>query len=283
MADELVRSVLFMPASNPRAIDKARTLPCDVAVLDLEDAVAPEMKTAARAAAVEAARSGGFGPRLAVRVNGLDTPWGSDDLDALAGTPVEIIVAPKVEDARDVAELGDRLPAGAALWAMIETPLALFNLDALCRVDGALAALMFGTNDLSAALGCGLVADREPLKPWLAATVAAARAHGLGVIDGVFNRLDDADGFASECNQGRLYGFDGKSLIHPGQIATANATFSPTDDEVAHAMALVAAFADPAAAGRGAIQVEGSMVERLHLTAAEALLRRHDACSRSPD
>lgn len=283
MTEALVRSVLFMPASNPRAIDKARTLPCDVAVLDLEDAVAPDMKAEARAAAVEALRCGGFGPRLAVRINALDTPWGSDDLDALAGTAVEIIVAPKVEDARDVAELGDRMPAGTALWAMIETPRALFNLDRLCGLDGALAALMFGTNDLSSGLRCQSAPDREPLKPWLAATVAAARAHGLDVIDGVFNRLDDAEGFSRECDQGRLYGFDGKSLIHPAQIGTANAVFSPTDDEVAHAMALVAAFADPAAAGRGAIRVGGSMVERLHLTAAEALLRRHDACSRSPD
>ena len=283
MTEGLVRSVLFMPASNPRAVDKARTLPCDVAVLDLEDAVAPDMKAEARAAAVEAVRAGAFGPRLAVRINALDSPWGSDDLDALAGSQVGIIVAPKVEDARDVIELGQRLPAGAALWAMIETPRALFNLDALCGVGGALDALMFGTNDLTTALGCRPAADREPLKPWLAATVAAARAHGLTVIDGVFNRLDDPDGLAAECAQGRLYGFDGKSLIHPGQLAVANTTFSPTDDEVAHAMALVAAFADPAAAGRGAIRVGGSMVERLHLTAAEALLRRHDACSRTPD
>lgn len=281
MTGGLVRSVLFMPASNPRAIDKARTLPCDVAVLDLEDAVAPDMKAEARTAAVEAVRTGGFGPRLAVRVNALDTPWGSDDLDALAGTPVEIIVAPKVEDARDVAELGDRLPDGTALWAMIETPRALFNLDALCGVDGALSALMFGTNDLSSGLRCQAAPDREPLKPWLAATVAAARAHGLTVIDGVYNRLDDAEGFARECAQGRLYGFDGKSLIHPAQITAAHATFSPTDDEVAHAMAIVAGFADPAAAGRGVIRVGGSMVERLHLTAAEALLRRYDACSRT--
>jgi citrate lyase beta subunit len=283
MSEGLVRSVLFMPASNPRAIDKARTLPCDVAVLDLEDAVAPDMKAEARAAAVEAVQAGGFGPRLAVRINALDSPWGSDDLDALAGTPVRIIVAPKVEDARDVAELGQRLPAGTALWAMIETPRSLFNLDALCGIDGSLDALMFGTNDLSAALGCRPATDREPLKPWLAATVAAARAHGLTVIDGVFNRLDDPDGLAAECAQGRLYGFDGKSLIHPGQIAATNVTFSPTDDEVAHAMALVAAFADPSASGRGAIRAGGSMVERLHLTAAEALLRRHDACARTPD
>tara|TARA_R110002167_G_scaffold56272_4_gene159793 strand:- start:1927 stop:2781 length:855 start_codon:yes stop_codon:yes gene_type:complete len=283
MTEGPIRSVLFMPASNPRAIDKARTLPCDVAVLDLEDAVAPDMKAEARAAAIEAVRVGGFGPRLAVRINGLDTPWGSDDLDALAGIPVGIIVAPKVEDARDVAELQGRLPAGAALWAMIETPRALFNLEALCGAGDALDALMFGTNDLTAALGCQSVPDREPLKPWLAATVAIARAHGLGVIDGVFNRLDDPDGFAAECAQGRLYGFDGKSLIHPGQIGAANATFCPSDDEVAHAMALVAAFADPAAAGRGAIRVGGGMVERLHLTAAEALLRRHDTCSRTRD
>lgn len=280
MLDGLVRSILFMPASNARAIDKARTLPCDVAVLDLEDAVAPEMKTAARVAAVEAVRTGGFRPRLAVRINALDTPWGRDDLDALQDSGVGIIVAPKVETAGDVRTLTEHLPAATSLWAMIETPQALFNLRDIAYVGGALQTLMFGTNDLSASLGCQPGTDREPLKPWLAATVAAARAHGLNAIDGVFNRLEDGKGLISECAQGRQYGFDGKSLIHPNQIAATNTAFSPSEDEVTHARMIVAAFADPAAAGHGAIRTATGMVERLHLIAAEALLQRHDACSR---
>ncbi|HEX8470974.1 MAG TPA: CoA ester lyase, partial [Brevundimonas sp.] len=215
MPTEIWRSVLYLPASNARAIEKARTLPCDVAVLDLEDAVAPEAKAEARAAAVEAVLSGGFGPRLGVRINGLDTEWGADDLAALARTGVSLIVAPKVESSEAVHALNAALPASAALIAMIETPAALMRLESIAAAGGALAGLMLGVNDLAATLGTGSSSDREPLKPWLAATVAAARMHGLIVLDGVFNRIDDGDGFDAECAQGRLYGFDGKSLIHP--------------------------------------------------------------------
>ncbi|WP_421731161.1 HpcH/HpaI aldolase/citrate lyase family protein [Brevundimonas sp.] len=272
-----VRSVLYLPASNPRAIEKARTLACDVAVLDLEDAVAPEAKADARHAAVEAVRAGGFGLRLGVRINGLDTPWGKDDLDALRDSGVRLIVAPKVESEHGVRDLSARLPAGCDLWAMIETPLAVLRLDAIAGTGGALAGLMLGVNDLAKGLGTGPSADREPLKPWMAATVAAARAHGLVALDGVFNRIDDAEGLAAECAQGRLYGFDGKSLIHPSQVAVANAAFSPGEDEVRAARAIVAAFAAPQAAGLGAIRLNGAMVERLHLEAAEALLARHEA------
>jgi citrate lyase beta subunit len=272
------RSVLFLPASNPRAIEKARALPCDVAVLDLEDAVAPEAKDAARAAAVEAVRGGGFAPRLGVRINGLDTPWGEADLAALAGSGVQLIVAPKVEDAAAVRALAGRVPAGAALWAMIETPGALLDLPAIARAASATAleALMLGVNDLAVGLGIGAAPDREPLKPWLAATVAAARAHGLLAIDGVWNDFSDADGLAAECAQARSYGFDGKSLIHPSQIEPANLAFSPTPEEAAQARAIVAAFAAPEAAGKGAIRVGGRMVERLHLAAAGRLLARLD-------
>jgi len=275
-----VRSVLYLPASNARAIEKARTLACDVAILDLEDAVAPEAKVAARAAAVEAIRAGGFGPRLGVRINGLDTPWGADDLTALAQAGATLIVAPKVESAEAVRDLSARLPAEGALWAMIETPAAVLRLDAIAgaglAAGGSLAGLMLGVNDLAAGLLTGSSPDREPLKVWMAATVAAARAHGLIALDGVFNRIDDAEGFAAECAQGRLYGFDGKSLIHPSQIATAHAAFSPSEEEVCRARAIVAAFATPEAEGRGAIRVDGAMVERLHLVAAERLLTRHD-------
>ena len=272
------RSVLFLPASNPRAVEKARALPCDVAILDLEDAVAPEAKDAARAAAVEAVRAGGFGPRLGVRINALDSPWGEADLSALSGADVSLIVAPKVDGAGAVRALAPLLPDGAALWAMIETPAALLELPAIARAAGAtpLEGLMLVVNDLAVGLGTGPSPDREPLKPWLAAVVVAARAHGLLAIDGVYNDFTDREGLAAECAQGRLYGFDGKSLIHPAQIDAANAAFSPTATEAADARAIVAAFAAPEAAGRGAIRVGGRMVERLHLAAARRLLARLD-------
>lgn len=276
MRPVLARSVLYLPASNPRAVEKARGLAADVVILDLEDAVAPAMKDQARAAAAQALAEGGFRGVVGVRVNGLDTPWGAADLKALTGA--RLIVAPKVESAEAVRALSAALPADCALWAMIETPAAVLRLDAIAGAGDALDALMFGTNDLSAALGCGASPDREPLKPWLAATVAAARAHGLTAIDGVFNALDDTAGLVAECAQGRLYGFDGKSLIHPSQIEAANTAFAPTETEVARAEAIVAAFAAPGAAALGVIRVDGRMTERLHLAAAERLLARHAAC-----
>jgi citrate lyase beta subunit len=279
MRGELVRSVLYLPASNARAVEKARTLDCDVAILDLEDAVAPEAKLEARAAAVAAVRAGGFGPRLGVRINALDTEWGGDDLDALAEAGAGLIVAPKVETVETVHAISGRAPR-AALWAMIETPRGLIALNDIAAAGGRLDGLMLGVNDLAKALGTGAAPDREPFKPWLAALVVAARAHGLVAIDGVFNRIEDGDGLAAEAAQGRLYGFDGKSLIHPSQIAAANAAFSPSEAEVEKARAVVEAFAAPEAEGRGAIRVGDAMVERLHLVQAEALLARHKAASR---
>ncbi|MBB3873322.1 HpcH/HpaI aldolase/citrate lyase family protein [Brevundimonas mediterranea] len=274
MRGDLVRSVLYLPASNARAVEKARGLDCDVAILDLEDAVAPEAKGEARAAAVAAVKAGGFGPRLGVRINALDTDWGEDDLDALAEAGVGLIVAPKVETVETVHAISARAQ-GADLWAMIETPRGLIALHDIAAAGGRLDGLMLGVNDLAKALGTGAAPDREPFKPWLAALVVAARAHGLLAIDGVFNRIEDADGLAAEAAQGRLYGFDGKSLIHPSQIAAANAAFSPSEAEVAEARAVVEAFAAPEGGGRGAIRVGGAMVERLHLDQAEALLARH--------
>ncbi|MBD7939831.1 HpcH/HpaI aldolase/citrate lyase family protein [Brevundimonas guildfordensis] len=266
------RSVLYLPASNERAVAKARGLPCDVAVLDLEDAVAPEMKAEARAAAVAAAHEGGFGPRLGVRINGLDTPWGADDLTALQGAPVDLIVAPKVESAASVRALSEGMRPGVALWAMIETPRALVDLRAIAEAGGALKGLMLGVNDLAKDLKTGASPDREPLKPWLAAVVAHARANGLSVIDGVFNRIRDEAGFVAECAQGRLYGFDGKSLIHPSQVEGANAAFGPSAEEIEWARKVVAAFAAPEAEGLGVLRLEGEMVERLHLEQAQDLL-----------
>ncbi len=274
----LVRSLLFLPASNARAIEKARTVAADLIVLDLEDAVAPDAKAEARAAAVEAVRAGGFPAQVAVRVNALGTRWGEADLEALADLPLDYVVAPKVENPSIVDAYGARMTPGARLIAMIETPRALMALPAIAGAGEPLAGLMLGVNDLVKALGTGASPDREPLKPWLAATVAASRAHGLFAIDGVFNRLTDADGLAAECAQGRLYGFDGKSLIHPDQIAVANTAFSPTEAEIKEAQAIVTAFAAPEAVGKGAIRVGGAMVERLHRDQAQALLDRAAAC-----
>ena len=274
MRADRVRSVLYLPASNARAIEKARSLTCDVAVLDLEDAVAPEAKAEARAAAVAAVQAGGFGPRLGVRINGLDTPWGLDDLAALKAAGASLIVAPKVETPETVHAVTAQIARGAALWAMIETPRALLSLTEIAEAGGALDGLMLGVNDLAKAMGTGPSPDREPFKPWLALLVAAARTHNLAAIDGVFNRIDDADGLIAEAAQGRLYGFDGKSLIHPSQIAPANTAFSPSDAEIEQARAVIAAFAAPEAEGLGAIRVNGAMAERLHLEQAQALLAR---------
>ena len=276
---QLTRSVLYLPASNPRAIEKARGLNADAVILDLEDAVAPDAKAGARQAAVEALSVGGFGGHVGVRVNGLDTPWGADDLTALCVHKPDFVVAPKIESAEAVREVAARLPADVALWIMVETPLSVLRLDAIAGAGAPLAALMLGINDFGERMNLVLGPDREPLKPWLAAVVAAARGHGLLAIDGVVNATDDADRLQTECLQGRAFGFDGKSLIHPAQIDAANAAFSPSPDEVAKAHEVVAAFAAADAEGKGAIRVGYRMVERLHLDAAHRLLARHEAAS----
>lgn len=278
-----VRSVLFLPADNPRAVEKARTLPCDVAILDLEDAVAPAAKAEARHAAVAALTAGGFGCRVGVRVNGLDTPWGADDLAALGRLKPDFVVAPKIESAEAVREFAAPLPDGVALWIMVETPLSVLRLDRIAGAGAPLAALMLGINDLGERMNLVLGPEREPLKPWLAAVVAAARGHGLLAIDGVVNAVDDVDRLRAECLQGRAFGFDGKSLIHPAQIDAANAAFSPSAEEVARAREIVAAFAAADAEGKGAIRVGYRMVERLHLDAAHRLLARHAAASTRPE
>ncbi len=285
MADtaELARSILYLPASNPRAIEKARGLNADAVILDLEDAVAPDAKAEARRAVVAALKAGGFGARVGVRINGLDTVWGADDLAALAGLNPDFVVAPKIESPEAVSEVAARLPAGVPLWIMVETPLSVLRLDAIAGAGAPLAALMLGINDFGERMNLVLGPDREPLKPWLAAVVAAARGHGLLAIDGVVNATDDADRLRTECLQGRAFGFDGKSLIHPTQIDAANAAFSPSPEEVARAREVVAAFASADADGKGAIRVGYRMVERLHLDAARRLLARHEAASTRPE
>lgn len=266
-----LRSVLFLPASNPRAVAKARTLDCDAVILDLEDAVGPEDKAAARAA-VAAALAEGFGGRLAgVRVNGPRSPWGREDLAAMARAAPQVLVLPKVRGPGDLSGPAAAVP-GAALWAMVETCDAVLALPRIAAAEG-LGALVLGQNDLAAEMGCRPGGDRAPLQAAMSLLVTSARAHGLAALDGVFNRLDDAEGFLAECRQGRAFGFDGKTLIHPSQVAPANAAFRPTAEELDWARAVVAAFEDPANAGRGAIRVGQEMAERLHLERARRLLR----------
>jgi citrate lyase subunit beta/citryl-CoA lyase len=265
-----------MPASNPRAIAKARTLDCDVVILDLEDAVAPDEKTAARDRVVEAVREGGFGTReLVVRVNGLDTPWYAHDVAAVREMGVGAVLVPKVSYPADLetvrASLGED---GPPIWAMIETCAAILSLPTLSQAASAtrLTALVAGTNDLAKEMRCRLGPDRTPLIPALTATVMAARAAGIVALDGVCNALDDAPRFAVECAQGAMLGFDGKTLIHPSQIEAANAGFAPSEEELARARLIVATFAKPENADKGAIRLDGQMVERLHLAEAEAML-----------
>jgi len=270
------RSALYMPASNLRAIEKARSLPCDVVILDLEDAVAPDAKAEARANAVAAARAGGFGTReLILRVNALDTEWGLDDLAAGVAAPFAGLLAPKVDDAATVRRYDDAMAdaPGMGLWAMIETTRALFRLD---EIAAALAprhgCFVMGTNDLAKEMGARLTVERSPFLGFMALAVAAAKGHGLGALDGVYNAFDDEDGLVRQCSEARSFGFDGKTLIHPRQIDPANCAFNPSEKEVAWAEAVVGAFADPENAGKGAIRVAGQMVERLHLAEAEKAL-----------
>jgi citrate lyase subunit beta/citryl-CoA lyase len=270
------RSALYMPASNARAIAKARTLDCDVVILDLEDAVAPDEKAAARDRVVEAVREGGFGSReLVVRINGLDTPWYEDDIAAVRAIGVDAVLVPKISCPDDLGAARASLGVdGPPIWAMIETCAAILSLPALSAAAGStrLTALIAGTNDLAKEMRCRLGPDRMPLIPALTATVMAARATGIAVLDGVCNALDDPPRFAAECAQGAMLGFDGKTLIHPLQINAANAGFGPGEEALAWARTIVAAFAAPENADKGAIRLGGQMVERLHLAEAEAML-----------
>jgi citrate lyase subunit beta/citryl-CoA lyase len=278
-----------MPADNARALEKARTLPCDAVIIDLEDAVAPDAKAAARAQAVATVKAGGFGGReVVIRVNGRDTPWGADDLAAAVEAQPDAILVPKVNDAADVAAYDSALSGRPRLWAMIETCASVFQLDAIGRAARAsrLETWVIGTNDLAKEMRCRPGANRAPLITALSLAVTAARAHGLTVIDGVFNDIADAEGLARECAQGADYGFDGKSLIHPSQVGPANAAYSPAAEEISRAQSIVAAFALPDNAGKGVVKVEGKMTERLHLAQAERILAiaeaiaRHEADSR---
>ena len=272
------RSVLFLPASNPKAVIKARELAADVVILDLEDAVAPEAKQAARAAAVAAVTEGGWGRReLVIRVNGLDGPWGADDLAAVAAAGPDAVLVPKVSDCAGLLAYDNSLASALAatrLWTMIETCAVVPELNRLAALASStrLVAFVVGTNDLAKDMRAQLRPGRAPFLPVLTATVCAARAHGLSVIDGVCNEFRDLDVLTCEAQQGLEFGFDGKSLIHPDQIGPCNAVFSPSEAELAKARAIVAAFEDPDNQAKGAIRLEGGMVELLHLDQARRTL-----------
>ena len=266
------RSVLFVPAVNARALEKARGLDCDAVVIDLEDAVGPDRKVDARRAAVEAL-AGDWGEKtVAVRVNAADTPWGADDLQALAQARPGAAVLPKVGSAREIAAAVAAL-GPTPVWAMIETLAGVLDMAAIGSADG-VGALILGQNDLAAEMGCRPGVAREPLHLAMSLIVSTARLRGLFALDGVFNALEDGAGFEVECRQGRAFGFHGKTLIHPSQIAAANTAFSPDADEIAWAEAVVAAYAAPGATDAGVIRVGGRMVERLHLDEARRMLQR---------
>lgn len=272
------RSALFLPASNPKAIAKARTLPADVVIIDLEDAVAPEAKAEARAAAVTAVREGGFGRReIAIRANGLDTPWGADDLAAIAGSGADAVLVPKVSTPADILACEAALaqaPATLQLWAMIETCTAVGNLFPLAALAATtrLSLWVIGTNDLAKDMRARLTPERTAFLPILTQAICAGRAHGLALLDGVCNEFRDLARVRAEAEQGLIFGFDGKSLIHPDQIEPCNAVFSPGADELAWASRVIEAFALPENAGKGAIRVDGKMAELLHLDQARRLV-----------
>jgi citrate lyase subunit beta/citryl-CoA lyase len=268
------RSVLYMPGSNARAIEKAKSLSADAVIFDLEDAVAPEQKEAARDGVCAAVAAGGFGSReLVVRVNALDTPWGEADLAAAAAAGPDAILIPKVSSPDELAAVGIRLrrhgaPERTRVWAMVETSLAILRAEAIASaardVDSRLACFVMGTNDLAKETRARQVPGRAPMLSWLATAVAAARAHDIDILDGVYNGLADEAGLTAECEQGRDMGFDGKTLIHPNQIAAANAIFAPPADEVEQARTIIAAFDRPENQGRGVIALDGRMIERMH-------------------
>jgi citrate lyase subunit beta/citryl-CoA lyase len=268
------RSILFVPGSNSRALEKAMILRVDGVILDLEDSVAPDAKLLARRQVVDAVQAGGFGPReVFVRVNSAGTPWHDDDLAAAVEAAPDAILLPKVGTPDDVLTVGARLremeaDARTSLWAMIETPLALLNAAAIASTAKdsgvSLAGFVMGTNDLARETFTRIVPGRSPMVPWLMTCVAAARAYGLAILDGVYNDLGLLDGFAAECAEARDMGFDGKTLIHPSQIAPANAAFTPTPDDIAQARRIIAVFELSGDRYRGVIDLDGRMVERLH-------------------
>ena len=274
---EVLRSVLYMPSSNARALDKAKGIAADAIIFDLEDAVAPDAKELARQQAVAAVRSGDYGRRqLTIRCNGLDTPWGEADLRAAGEAGPAAVVVPKVSGLAHLDQITALLPEGTAIWAMVETPSAVFDVRAIAG-HPQVTALVLGTNDLAKELRAAIVPGRAPLLPHLALTLLAAREAGIAVLDGVYNDVKDLEGFEAECVQGAEMGFDGKTLVHPTQVEPANEIFAPDADEVEYSRRVIEAFEAGIAAGQGVITVDGKMIENLHVDNARRALAVDDA------
>jgi len=277
------RSVLYMPGSNPRALEKGRGLACDGIILDLEDAVAPDAKEAARANVLAALAAGGYGGReLLLRVNGASTPWGHADLVAAAKSGAHGVLLPKVESA-DTVRQAERVleahgaPDDLALWCMMETPRGMLRAEEIADASPRLAGLVMGTSDLAKDLHCAHTEMRLPMVTSFGLCLLAARAAGLAILDGVYLDLNDADGFAASCVQGRELGFDGKTLIHPKQLAAANTAFAPSEAEVAWSRRVIAAHAEAEAAGKGVVLVDGRLVENLHVDNARRVVAMAEA------
>jgi citrate lyase beta subunit len=272
------RSVLYMPGANTRALEKARTLAADVLIFDLEDAVAPDAKETARVNVVAAAAGKAYGKReVVIRCNGLGTAWGRDDVAAIARSGADAILVPKVESATDVAAIVALLekagaPQSMAVWAMIETPRAFLNADAIAGAHKRLTLFVMGTNDLVKDMRARHTPLRLPMVTALGLGMLAARAHGLTILDGVYNDIQDTEGFRAVCQQGLEMGFDGKTLIHPTQVEPCNEIFAPSAAELAQAEKIVAAFKAAQAAGKGVVTVDGRMIENLHVEQAERAL-----------
>ncbi|KWT71084.1 Citrate lyase beta chain [Hyphomicrobium sulfonivorans] len=281
------RSVLYMPGANTRALEKAKVLPADALILDLEDSVAPEAKAEARENVCEAVHGGGYGRReLVIRVNAIETAWGMDDLRAAASVEPDAILVPKVSSPGDIVTVAKVLdainaPSKVRVWAMMETPSSILNAREIAALgadpETRLSCLVMGTNDLLKESRARALHDRVAVVPWLAMAIVAARAYGLDILDGVYNDFRDEIGFRAECEHGRTLGMDGKTLIHPSQVGPCNEIFSPTVEEVSWARKVIAAFEEPANRQKGVITLEGRMVERLHLVMARRTVAIADA------
>ncbi|RLK54647.1 HpcH/HpaI aldolase/citrate lyase family protein [Actinokineospora cianjurensis] len=267
------RSVLYMPGANERALEKAKTLDADALILDLEDSVSPDAKVDGRDRVCAAVASREYGPReVTIRVNGLDTPWFTDDVHAAAAVSPDAIVVPKVNAVADVRRIEDAVPADIPIWAMIETPIAMLHAYEIASASPRLTVLVLGTNDLAKELHAEHVPGRGPLLTSLSLALLGARAAGKTILDGVYNDVKDLAGFAEECTQSRQLGFDGKTLIHPSQLDPCNEVFAPSEAEIAHARKVIAAFEEAQAAGKGVATVDGKMIENLHVSNAHRVL-----------
>lgn len=274
------RSVLYMPGANTRALEKGRTIPCDGIILDLEDAVSPDAKVQARENVIQATDEGGYGQReLLLRVNALSSPWGYEDIAAAAKAKVHGVLVPKVESADEVRQVEAILDAHGApeslqIWCMMETPRGILRAEEIAEASPRLGGFVMGTNDLAKELQCAHTPMRLPMLTSLSICLLAARANGLAILDGVYGDLSNDEGFRDSCVQGKEFGFDGKTLIHPKTVAPCNEVFAPSEDEVAHARRVIAAFDEALAEGKGVVLVDGKLIENLHVAMAQDLVRR---------